>query len=86
MGRGADVCGLTNVHTSIIKIIMLYTLSSQLTHTFVQIGMVAWRLTMLTPEYPDGREVIIIANDLTYQIGSFGPLEDQLFKVHVLYE
>ena len=38
-----------------------------------QIGMVAWRLTMLTPEYPGGREVIIIANDLTHQIGSFGP-------------
>ena len=49
-----------------------------------QIGMVAWRLTMLTPEYPGGREVIIIANDLTYQIGSFGPLEDQLFKVTAL--
>ena len=47
----------------------------------LQIGMVAWRITMLTPEYPGGREVIIIANDLTYQIGSFGPLEDQLFKV-----
>ena len=27
MGRGADVCGLTNVHRSIIKIIiMLYTI------------------------------------------------------------
>ena len=39
---------------------------------------------MLTPEYPGGREVIIIANDLTYQIGSFGPLEDQLFKVTAL--
>jgi hypothetical protein len=37
---------------------------------------------MLTPEYPSGRDVIIIANDLTHLIGSFGPLEDQLFKVN----
>ena len=36
---------------------------------------------MLTPEYPEGREVIVIANDITCMIGSFGPLEDQLFKV-----
>ena len=34
-----------------------------------------------TPQYPDGREVILIANDITHQIGSFGPPEDQLFQV-----
>ena len=36
---------------------------------------------MLTPEFPDGREVILIANDITHQIGSFGPKEDLLYKV-----
>ena len=36
---------------------------------------------MLTPEYPEGRDVIVIANDITHQIGSFGPQEDLVFKV-----
>ena len=46
-----------------------------------QIGMVVWRIMMLTPEYPEGREIVVIGNDVTYQIGSFGPKEDILFKV-----
>ncbi|KAA8495577.1 Acetyl-CoA carboxylase [Porphyridium purpureum] len=44
------------------------------------IGMVAWRYTMYTPEYPSGRQVIVIANDITHLSGSFGPQEDMLFK------
>ncbi|KAG7265279.1 hypothetical protein CRUP_008184 [Coryphaenoides rupestris] len=44
-----------------------------------EIGMVAWRMTMRTPEYPGGREVVIISNDITHKIGSFGPQEDELF-------
>uniref|UniRef100_A0A914WMT1 Acetyl-CoA carboxylase n=1 Tax=Plectus sambesii TaxID=2011161 RepID=A0A914WMT1_9BILA len=43
-------------------------------------GMVAWKLTMKTPEYPDGREIILIANDITFLIGSFGVREHQLYK------
>lgn len=43
------------------------------------IGVVVWRCTLKTPEYPDGRDVIIIANDITFKSGSFGPLEDSLF-------
>eukprot|EP00743_Colponemidia_sp_Colp-15_P007010 GILK01007565.1.p1 GENE.GILK01007565.1~~GILK01007565.1.p1 ORF type:complete len:1949 (+),score=411.99 GILK01007565.1:702-5849(+) len=43
-------------------------------------GMVAWRLTMCTPEYPKGRQVILIANDITFEMGSFGVKEDTLFK------
>lgn len=43
------------------------------------IGMVAWKLRLFTPEYPNGRFIILIANDITYQIGSFGPQEDVLF-------
>lgn len=42
--------------------------------------MVAWRMNLSTPEYPEGRELILIANDLTYLIGSFGPHEDLLFN------
>lgn len=45
-----------------------------------QIGMVAWRMTLRTPEYPAGREIIVISNDITHKIGSFGPQEDVLFQ------
>jgi len=41
--------------------------------------MVAWRFTLHTPEYPCGRDIIVIANDITYFIGSFGPREDLVF-------
>uniref|UniRef100_A0A8C4HHW9 acetyl-CoA carboxylase n=1 Tax=Dicentrarchus labrax TaxID=13489 RepID=A0A8C4HHW9_DICLA len=44
-----------------------------------EIGMVAWRMTLRTPEYPAGREIIVISNDITHKIGSFGPQEDVLF-------
>ncbi|EEB08176.1 acetyl-CoA/biotin carboxylase [Schizosaccharomyces japonicus yFS275] len=42
-------------------------------------GMVAWIMTAKTPEYPNGRQFIVIANDITYKIGSFGPEEDRFF-------
>ncbi|XP_061460828.1 acetyl-CoA carboxylase 1 isoform X6 [Rhineura floridana] len=44
-----------------------------------EIGMVAWLMTLKSPEYPDGQDVIVISNDITYRIGSFGPQEDLLF-------
>uniref|UniRef100_A0A7N6ABW2 acetyl-CoA carboxylase n=1 Tax=Anabas testudineus TaxID=64144 RepID=A0A7N6ABW2_ANATE len=43
------------------------------------VGMVAFRMKMKTPEYPDGRDMIVICNDITHMIGSFGPQEDELF-------
>ncbi|KAI9096466.1 acetyl-CoA carboxylase [Phlyctochytrium arcticum] len=42
-------------------------------------GMVAWDFELFTPEYPEGRHIVIIANDITYNIGSFGPMEDLVF-------
>ncbi|CAG7971540.1 unnamed protein product [Penicillium salamii] len=42
-------------------------------------GMVGWIITARTPEYPRGRRFIIVANDITFQIGSFGPQEDKFF-------
>jgi len=44
-----------------------------------KVGMLAWQVTMKTPEYPDGREVVLIANDVTVQSGSFGVVEDETF-------
>ena len=43
------------------------------------IGMLAWHATMKTPEYPNGREIVLIANDVTVQSGSFGVKEDDFF-------
>ena len=42
-------------------------------------GMVGWLVTAKTPEYPSGRRFIIVANDITFKIGSFGPTEDKFF-------
>ncbi|XP_061116348.1 acetyl-CoA carboxylase isoform X4 [Conger conger] len=44
-----------------------------------EVGMVAFRMKMKTPEYPEGREIMVICNDITHMIGSFGPQEDLLF-------
>ena len=43
-------------------------------------GIVAWRIRMKTPECPAGRTIIVIGNDITYKIGSFGIEEDLLFQ------
>ncbi|EAQ91587.1 hypothetical protein CHGG_03522 [Chaetomium globosum CBS 148.51] len=42
-------------------------------------GMVGWLIKARTPEYPKGRRFIVVANDITYNIGSFGPKEDNFF-------
>jgi acetyl-CoA carboxylase/biotin carboxylase 1 len=43
------------------------------------VGMVAWHMRLKTPEYPQGRDLVVICNDITYQAGSFGTKEDILF-------
>lgn len=43
------------------------------------VGMVAWCMEMSTPEVPDGRTIIVVANDVTFKAGSFGPREDAFF-------
>jgi len=48
-------------------------------------GMVGWVFTLRTPEYPNGRKVVVVANDITYKIGSFGPTEDQFFYLVTQY-
>ncbi|CAM9927826.1 unnamed protein product, partial [Ectocarpus sp. 4 AP-2014] len=44
-----------------------------------KVGMLAWHVMMRTPEYPEGREIVVIANDVTFQSGSFGVAEDDFF-------
>jgi acetyl-CoA carboxylase / biotin carboxylase 1 len=43
------------------------------------VGMVAWHMKLKTPEYPDGRDLVVICNDITFQAGSFGTKEDIIF-------
>uniref|UniRef100_A0A7S4GNE6 Acetyl-CoA carboxylase n=1 Tax=Oxyrrhis marina TaxID=2969 RepID=A0A7S4GNE6_OXYMA len=45
------------------------------------VGMVVWVCMMKTPEYPDGREVVLIGNDITVKAGSFGTAEDDKFNL-----
>lgn len=44
-----------------------------------KIGMVAWLVQYSSPEYPDGREFVLIGNDLDHDTGTFGVAEDKLF-------
>ena len=79
-----------SVHHGVIYFLPAHNLHKFFTFIFLnfflpfQIGILAWKMKMLTPHYPEGREIILIANDVTHLIGSFGPLEDELFKVHIL--
>ena len=43
------------------------------------IGMVAWQCFMKTPEYPEGREIVLVVNDCTFMSGSFGVKEDDFY-------
>ncbi|KAL5226002.1 hypothetical protein ABZP36_012641 [Zizania latifolia] len=43
------------------------------------IGIVAWIMKLSTQEFPSGREIIVVANDVTFKLGSFGPREDAFF-------
>jgi acetyl-CoA carboxylase/biotin carboxylase 1 len=45
------------------------------------VGMVAWLMVLKTVEYPEGRQVILVANDITLKAGSFGTREDVVFKL-----
>ncbi|XP_075372691.1 acetyl-CoA carboxylase 2 [Mycteria americana] len=44
-----------------------------------EVGMVAFKMKLKTPEYPKGRDIVLICNDITHKIGSFGPEEDLVF-------
>lgn len=38
------------------------------------VGIVAWVMNLRTPECPQGRQVVAIANDITYNSGGCGGL------------
>ena len=42
-------------------------------------AMVVWKVTMKTPEFPGGRQVIIASNDIANNLGTFSLLEDELY-------
>ncbi|XP_029777234.1 acetyl-CoA carboxylase 2 isoform X3 [Suricata suricatta] len=44
-----------------------------------EVGMVAFKMRFKTREYPEGREAIVIANDITFRIGCFSLGEDLLY-------
>jgi len=49
------------------------------------IGMVAWHCVLKTPQYPQGREMVLVGNDCTFQGGSFGVEEDDFFNLASKY-
>ena len=44
------------------------------------VGVVAWVLTLKTPEWPHGRQIVAVANDITFGAGAFGPKEHAVFR------
>jgi acetyl-CoA carboxylase/biotin carboxylase 1 len=48
-------------------------------------GMIAWLVVLKTPEFPNGRQCVLICNDITFQAGSFGTREDVLFYMASQY-
>lgn len=51
-----------------------------------KIGMVGWLVTMKTPEFRNQpRQIVIIANDITIEAGSFGTTEDFFFASATQY-
>jgi acetyl-CoA carboxylase/biotin carboxylase 1 len=49
------------------------------------VGVVAWVMTLRTPEYPQGRQIVAVANDITHASGAFGPAEDAMFRAATEY-
>ena len=48
-------------------------------------GMIAWEMQIWTPDSPHGRSIVLIANDITFQMGSFSMREHRLYqKVWIL--
>lgn len=47
---------------------------------FNDVGLVAWIMEMSTPDFPMGRKILVVANDVTHINGSFGPREDAFFQ------
>lgn len=43
------------------------------------VGVVVWRCTFVSASYLDGRDFILIANDITHMSGSFSPAEDDVY-------
>ena len=43
-------------------------------------GMCALWMTLFTPEYLSGRDLIVIVIDITHLLGVFGPKEDLVFQ------
>ncbi len=49
------------------------------------VGVVIWLITMRTPEYPLGRQIVLVANDITFKSGSFGTRESTIFSLATDY-
>eukprot|EP01134_Creolimax_fragrantissima_P000481 CFRG0481T1 len=60
--------------------VLVPTVSKDASDENADVGMSARRLKMYTPEYPEGREIMLICNDITHVIGSFGVREDKVFQ------
>lgn len=43
-------------------------------------GMLAWEIEICTPDAIEGRKIVVIANDITYALGSFSMREHNMYQ------
>eukprot|EP00127_Corallochytrium_limacisporum_P003164 Clim_evm13s147 gene=Clim_evmTU13s147 len=48
-------------------------------------SIVVWKLHMNLPYCPQGRDLVIICSDITYELGTFTETEDELYRAAVNY-
>ena len=83
---GGAAAGVSNNRISSLVELVLDHASGSLVETqrpagMNDVGMVCWRATLITDEYPtDGREIVLVANDITHMSGSFSPKEDAVYR------
>ena len=83
---GGAAGGVSNNRISSLVELVLDHASGSLVETqrpagMNDVGMVCWRATLVTDEYPlDGREIVLVANDITHMSGSFSPKEDAVYR------
>ncbi|CAJ0566604.1 unnamed protein product, partial [Mesorhabditis spiculigera] len=65
----------------LIKVTDQYELRRRADNCNNETGVVAWQLTLHTPEKPLGYTCVVIANDITFQSGSFAMPEDHVYTM-----
>ncbi|XGW34324.1 hypothetical protein V3C99_018295 [Haemonchus contortus] len=79
--RAANLESTFCVNGQIVRISDKEELKQRADNCNNETGMVAWLLRLFTPEKPCGYSIVAIANDITFQSGSFATPEDTVYSL-----